>query len=81
MDSDICAYCFPLHVRHARIATVRLKNILRYCFLVVSSPTVKSLTCNTCDVSVLGLCVSDTPVKCTNDQKKCYSAVARKLNS
>ncbi|TKS88386.1 hypothetical protein D9C73_023184 [Collichthys lucidus] len=44
--------------------------------MTLTAALVKSLTCNTCDVAVLGLCISDTPVKCTAKQKTCYSAVA-----
>ncbi|XP_070840288.1 lymphocyte antigen-6, epidermis [Chaetodon trifascialis] len=38
---------------------------------------VESLTCNTCDVSVLGTCLGDTPVNCTGDENRCYTAVAK----
>ncbi|XP_041811789.1 sperm acrosome membrane-associated protein 4-like [Chelmon rostratus] len=38
---------------------------------------VESLTCNTCDVSILGTCLGDTPVNCTRTQNRCYNAVAK----
>ncbi|KAM3595965.1 uncharacterized protein V6R79_006027 [Siganus canaliculatus] len=38
--------------------------------------TVETLTCNTCDVSFLGLCIGDKEVNCTASQDRCYSAVA-----
>ncbi|XP_035537817.1 protein Bouncer-like [Morone saxatilis] len=38
--------------------------------------TVESLTCNTCDLSVLGSCFFDSPVSCNKNQTRCYIAVA-----
>lgn len=49
--------------------------------LVVSSPTVESLTCNTCSLNILGYCFEDAPVNCTKNQTMCYSGVASKMNS
>ncbi|XP_054874181.1 sperm acrosome membrane-associated protein 4-like isoform X1 [Amphiprion ocellaris] len=38
---------------------------------------VSSLTCNTCDVSILGYCAGTTPVTCTGNQNRCYSGIAK----
>uniref|UniRef100_A0A7N9AXB9 UPAR/Ly6 domain-containing protein n=1 Tax=Mastacembelus armatus TaxID=205130 RepID=A0A7N9AXB9_9TELE len=40
-----------------------------------------SLTCNTCDVAILGFCLRDTPVNCTENQNRCYTAVASKFSA
>ncbi|XP_054874182.1 uncharacterized protein LOC129350733 isoform X2 [Amphiprion ocellaris] len=39
---------------------------------------VSSLTCNTCDVSILGYCAGTTPVTCTGNQNRCYSGIAKR---
>ncbi|XP_030002865.1 sperm acrosome membrane-associated protein 4-like [Sphaeramia orbicularis] len=38
--------------------------------------TVESLTCNTCDTSVFGYCLSTKAINCTGTQDQCYSGVA-----
>lgn len=38
--------------------------------------TVQSLSCYTCDTSVLGYCLSTTSVNCSQAQTRCFSAVA-----
>ncbi|XP_030596178.1 sperm acrosome membrane-associated protein 4-like [Archocentrus centrarchus] len=39
--------------------------------------TVESLTCETCDIEVVGYCLRTVPVNCTESQTDCYTAVAK----
>ncbi|KAK5854970.1 hypothetical protein PBY51_005116 [Eleginops maclovinus] len=39
--------------------------------------TVEALSCNTCAVDILGSCLINGVVNCTNTQDRCYTAVAR----
>ncbi|XP_022603372.1 prostate stem cell antigen-like [Seriola dumerili] len=39
--------------------------------------TVESLSCYTCDVAILGSCLRAAPINCTNDQTRCFTAVAK----
>eukprot|EP00064_Thunnus_orientalis_P020581 superscaffoldBa00005732_g20720 len=38
---------------------------------------VESLTCNTCSLGILGTCLREVPVNCTETEDRCYTAVAK----
>ncbi|XP_029370216.1 sperm acrosome membrane-associated protein 4-like [Echeneis naucrates] len=39
--------------------------------------TVRSLSCYTCDVAVLGYCLHDKHINCISNQTSCFTAVAK----
>uniref|UniRef100_A0A665VKJ1 UPAR/Ly6 domain-containing protein n=1 Tax=Echeneis naucrates TaxID=173247 RepID=A0A665VKJ1_ECHNA len=45
--------------------------------MIISSLTVRSLSCYTCDVAVLGYCLHDKHINCISNQTSCFTAVAK----